>query len=102
MATAEVKIVFRINVELVSDFIERMQEHAETLADGYRCKAVSHEDMRCEGIDGHSGDRHSHGRFSWPVAESKCPPHLWVTARGGDNQSLGYHHCRICGHRRPF
>lgn len=68
MASAEVKLTFRINVELVSDFITKMQEHGEQLADSYRCPSVSHEDMRCEGINGHGGDRHFAGAFVWDVA----------------------------------
>lgn len=68
MATAEVKLVFRINVELVSDFITRMQDLGESLADGYRCPAVfDGEDLRCELMRDH-GDKHVHDRFSWELS----------------------------------
>lgn len=99
MASAEVKLTFRINVELVSDFITKMQEHGEQLADGYRCPSVSHEDMRCEGIDGHGGDRHFAGDFHWPIVEDAAesghvdckpgcqvpaPHHHWQSPTGQD------------------
>lgn len=74
MPEAKVTLVFRINVELVSDFVTKMQEHAETLADSYRCPdVIEGDDLRCQLRRDHNGDRHVHDRFSWPVAQDN----LW-------------------------
>lgn len=75
MASAEVKITYLIDSSLLTEFVAAMAAFADEWQDGKRCKAVSHEDMRCEGVDGHSGDRHSHGRFSWPVVAVGHVPH---------------------------
>lgn len=73
MPEAKVTLVFQVPVSRVQAFINAMQARGEEMADQWRCPdVIKGDDLRCQLDRYHSGDRHVHDRFSWPVTQD--PP----------------------------
>lgn len=70
MAKAEVTVKLVCDISRVQELLTEIQARVEELGDQWRCpNVIKGDDLRCQLDRDHSGDRHVHDRFSWPVAQ---------------------------------